>query len=53
MLSKEISEYGEQKGVGLTAAKRMAEFLGPEIIKGKGLNTHFIISKKPDTDPLS
>ncbi len=47
MLSKEVADYGEQKGVGITAAKRMAEFLGDDIIKGKGLNLLYIISSRP------
>jgi DNA polymerase epsilon subunit 1 len=31
----------------------MAEFLGTEIIKGKGLNCSFIISKKPLDLPVA
>lgn len=46
-LSKELSEYGEQKGLGIGTAKRMAEFLGPAIVQGKGLNCQYIISHKP------
>lgn len=53
VLSKNISEYGTQKGITLTAAKRLAEFLGPEFLNGKGLNCQFIISKKPDKAPLN
>ena len=32
MLSKTIEEYDDRKGVALTAAKRMGEFLGEEIV---------------------
>lgn len=53
MLSKELKEYGEQKGVGITSAKRLGEFLGDEIVKGKGLNCNFVISKKPLGSPVA
>ena len=46
-LSKTIEEYHSQKGVALTTAKRMAEFLGKDFIEGKKLNCFFIISQKP------
>jgi DNA polymerase epsilon subunit 1 len=32
MLSKEIKDYEAIKGVGITAAKRMGEFLGKEMV---------------------
>lgn len=31
----------------ITCARRLSEFLGPEIVRGKGVNVKFIISKKP------
>ncbi len=46
-LSKNLQEYNGQKGTSITCAHRLAEFLGPEIVKGKGTNVKFIISKKP------
>ena len=48
VLSKPLSEYGAQKSNSITAARRLAEILGPEIIKDKGLNCKILISKKPD-----
>ena len=45
-LSRELSDYGEQKSTSISAAKRLAEFLGDEMIKGKGLACQFIISHK-------
>lgn len=45
-LSRELSDYGEQKSTSISAAKRLAEFLGEEMIKGKGLSCQFIISQK-------
>lgn len=47
-LSKSVDEYGAQKSTSITAAKRLAEILGNEIIKDKGLNCKILISKKPD-----
>jgi DNA polymerase epsilon subunit 1 len=48
MLSKSLAEYGEQKGTAITCARRLAELLGPEIVRDKGLNVKFIIAKKPN-----
>ena len=46
-LSRNLSDYDGQKGTSITCAKRLSEFLGPEIVKDKGLNVKFIISKLP------
>lgn len=48
VLSKCIADYGAQKSNSITAGKRLAEILGPEIIKDKGLNCKILISKKPE-----
>lgn len=48
VLSKPLSEYGAQKSNSITAARRLSEILGPEIVKDKGLNCKILISKKPD-----
>ena len=53
MLSKTVDKYDNQKSVALTSAKRMAEFLGEDILKGSGLNCNFIISKKPVESALN
>lgn len=53
VLSRNVEDYGVQKGIALTAAKRLAEFLGSELLNGKGLNCHFVISKKPEGAPLN
>ena len=47
VISKSIEEMGMQKSTSITSAKRLAELLGPEMAKDKGLNVKFIISKKP------
>lgn len=54
VLSKNISEYGEQKGVALTAAKRMAQFLGKtNVFQSAGTRLDFIISRQPEGKPVS
>ena len=47
VISKTLAEYGTQKGTAITCARRLAELLGAEIAKDKGLNVNFIISKQP------
>jgi len=48
VLSKAIHEYDGKKGTSITCAKRLAEFLGDDILKDDGsLNVKFIISKNP------
>jgi len=48
VLSKGVDEYGDRKGTSITCAKRLAEFLGDEILKDDGgLNVKFIISRNP------
>ena len=32
-MSKQLQDYGAQKSVGITTAKRLAEFLGDEMVK--------------------
>lgn len=46
-MSRNLTDYGAQKSTSITCAKRLAELLGNEIVKDKGLNVKFIISKKP------
>lgn len=53
VLSKSVEEYGIQKGIALTAAKRLAQINGEEILKGSGLNCEFVISKGPEGAPLN
>jgi hypothetical protein len=45
-LSRELEDYGDQKSTSISAAKRLAEFLGDDMVKGKGLACQFIISQK-------
>jgi DNA polymerase epsilon subunit 1 len=52
-MSKSLEDYGEQKSTSISTAKRLAEFLGDEMVKDKGLACKFIISIKPSGDPVA
>jgi len=46
-MSKPLEEYGNGRSTSITCAKRLAEFLGDEVLEGGGLKTSFIVSAKP------
>ena len=53
-MSRRLDEYGEnQKSLALTTARRIAEFLGPQMVKDKGLSCRFVIAKKPIGRPVT
>ncbi|KAI9707557.1 MAG: DNA polymerase epsilon catalytic subunit [Candelina mexicana] len=52
-MSKTLEEYGTQKSTSITTAKRLAEFLGEQMIKDKGLNCKYIISSRPKNAPVT
>lgn len=52
-MSKSLEEYGAQKSTSISTARRLAEFLGDQMVKDKGLNCKFIISVKPFDAPVS
>ncbi|MCJ1287822.1 DNA polymerase epsilon catalytic subunit [Xylographa opegraphella] len=52
-MSKTLEEYGMQKSTSITTAKRLAEFLGEQMIKDKGLNCKYIIASKPKNAPVT
>jgi len=52
-MTKTLEEYGGQKSTSITTAKRLAEFLGDQMIKDKGLNCKYIISSKPRNTPVT
>lgn len=53
MLSKDLNEYGQQKGVAITAGKRMVQFLGSDSAKGPGLCCLYVIARKPANTPVT
>lgn len=52
-MSKSLDEYGAQKSTSISTAKRLAEFLGDQMVKDKGLACKFIISAKPAGLPVT
>ncbi|XP_039270554.2 DNA polymerase epsilon catalytic subunit A-like [Styela clava] len=52
-MSKKLEEYGAQKSTSISTAKRLAEFLGDQMVKDSGLSCRFIISKKPEGAPVT
>ncbi|XP_055613279.1 DNA polymerase epsilon catalytic subunit 1 [Uranotaenia lowii] len=52
-MSRKLEDYGEQKSTSISTAKRLAEFLGDQMVKDAGLACKFIISKKPDGAPVT
>ena len=52
-MSRQLDDYGDQKGTSQTTARRLGEFLGAEIIKDKGLNCKFIIAEQPFGAPVT
>ncbi|KEF59736.1 DNA polymerase epsilon catalytic subunit A [Exophiala aquamarina CBS 119918] len=52
-MAKTLEEYGAQKSTSITTAKRLAEFLGDQMTKDKGLNCKYIISARPRNTPVT
>jgi DNA polymerase epsilon subunit 1 len=52
-MSKTLAEYGSQKSTSISTARRLAEFLGDQMVKDKGLACKFIISEKPNGAPVT
>ena len=52
-MTKTLEEYGAQKSTAITTAKRLADFLGEQMVKDKGLNCKYIISSRPKNAPVT
>ncbi|CCD15631.1 unnamed protein product, partial [Trypanosoma congolense IL3000] len=53
-MTRRLSEYPEsQKSLALTTARRIADFLGPQMVKDKGLACQFVISRLPSGRPVT
>lgn len=50
-ISKTVEDYEGRKSTSLTTAARLADFLGAEMVKDKGLNCNLIISRLPAGAP--
>ncbi|EFO95728.1 hypothetical protein CRE_13961 [Caenorhabditis remanei] len=52
-MSRKLEEYGSQKSTSISTAKRLAEFLGDDMVKDAGLACMFIISRHPIGSPVT
>lgn len=52
-MSKTLAEYGAQKSTSISTAKRLAEFLGDQMVKDAGLACKYIIARKPEGAPVT
>ena len=52
-ISKTLDDYEGRKATSLTTASRLADFLGAEMVKDKGLNCNLIISRLPAGAPIT
>ncbi|KAG6376841.1 hypothetical protein JVT61DRAFT_1867 [Boletus reticuloceps] len=52
-MSRTLAEYAGQKSTSISTAKRLAEFLGNQMVKDKGLACKFVISAKPIGAPVT
>ncbi|TPX18262.1 uncharacterized protein E0L32_002771 [Thyridium curvatum] len=52
-MTKTLEEYGSQKSTSITTARRLADFLGEQMVKDKGLNCKFIICSRPKNAPVT
>ncbi|KAK3068218.1 DNA polymerase epsilon catalytic subunit [Teratosphaeriaceae sp. CCFEE 6253] len=52
-MARTLAEYGSQKSTAITTAKRLAEFLGEQMVKDKGLNCKYIIASRPRNAPVT
>ncbi|XP_075222044.1 DNA polymerase epsilon catalytic subunit 1 [Lycorma delicatula] len=52
-MSRKLEDYGSQKSTSISTAKRLAEFLGDQMVKDAGLSCKFIISRKPEGSPVT
>lgn len=52
-MSKTLAEYAGQKSTSISTAKRLAEFLGDQMVKDKGLACKFVISAQPAGAPVT
>ncbi|EGI59695.1 PREDICTED: DNA polymerase epsilon catalytic subunit A [Acromyrmex echinatior] len=52
-MSRKLEEYGAQKSTSISTAKRLAEFLGDEMVKDAGLACRYVIANKPQSAPVT
>ncbi|PVU88703.1 hypothetical protein BB559_005442 [Furculomyces boomerangus] len=52
-MSRSLENYGNQKSTAICTARRLAEFLGDQMVKDAGLACKLVISSKPLGTPVS
>ncbi|RCN34958.1 hypothetical protein ANCCAN_19206 [Ancylostoma caninum] len=52
-MSRKLEDYGAQKSTSISTAKRLAEFLGADMVKDAGLACKFVISRHPLGSPVT
>ncbi|KAJ1350133.1 hypothetical protein KIN20_005854 [Parelaphostrongylus tenuis] len=52
-MSRKLEDYGGQKSTSISTAKRLAEFLGTDMVKDAGLACKFVISRHPLGAPVT
>ncbi|KNC54094.1 DNA polymerase [Thecamonas trahens ATCC 50062] len=52
-MSRKLADYGDQRSTSITTARRLAAFLGDQMVKDAGLCCKYIISEKPIGAPVS
>lgn len=52
-MSRKLEDYGNQKSTSISTARRLAEFLGDQMVKDAGLACRYVISKKPEGAPVT
>jgi len=51
-MSKSLEDYGDRKSCATTTARRLADFLGDEMVKDKGLSCRYIVARDPQVNFL-
>ncbi|VDM60133.1 unnamed protein product [Angiostrongylus costaricensis] len=52
-MSRKLEDYGGQKSTSISTARRLAEFLGTDMVKDAGLACKFVISRHPLGSPVT
>lgn len=52
-MRRSLDEYGSQKSTSISTAKKLAELLGDQMVKHKGLNCKYVICNRPAGLPVS
>uniref|UniRef100_A0A0K0CTA2 DNA polymerase epsilon catalytic subunit n=1 Tax=Angiostrongylus cantonensis TaxID=6313 RepID=A0A0K0CTA2_ANGCA len=52
-MSRKLEDYGGQKSTSISTARRLAEFLGTDMVKDAGLACKFVISRHPVGSPVT